>query len=160
MSFRASSRGEQRRRRPDVPSVRLEVGGLRLHRMLLAVQAPAACQGGAETLRWIERSYGWSRSATVTRDDHLYTGRESSPWRTTASPRRRCHVSNAGADAQALRTLQSRREIEPQGRLPPGADTPGTEDVSVAIDPATAHSQCARHVLHADEAVRPWAELL
>jgi hypothetical protein len=128
--------------------------------MLLPVRAPWAYQGGAETLRWIEGSYGWSRSATVTRDDHLYTGRKSSPWRTTASPRRRCHVSNAGVDAQALRALQSHREIEPQRRLPSGADTPGTEGVSVAIDPATAHSQRARHVLNADEAVRPWAELL
>jgi hypothetical protein len=140
--------------------VRLEVGGLLLHRTLLPVQAPGAYQGGAETLRWIEGSYGWSRSATVTRDDHLYTGRESSPRRTTASPRRRCHVSNAGADAQALRTLQSHREIEPQRRLASGADTPGTEGVSIAIDPATAHPQCARHILDADEAVRPWAELL
>jgi len=128
--------------------------------MLLPVRAPSAYQGGAETLRWIERSYGWSRSATVTRDDHLDTGRKSSPWRTTTSPRRRWDVSDAGADAQALRALQSHREIEPQRRLPSGADTPGTEGVSVAIDPATAHSQCSRHVVHADEAVRPWAELV
>jgi hypothetical protein len=128
--------------------------------MLLPVQAPGAYQRGAETLRWIEGSYGWSRSATVARDDHLDAGRKGSPWRTTAWPRRQCDVSDAGADAQALRALQGHREIEPQWGLPSGADTPSAEHVRVAIDPATAHSQRARDVLHADEAVRPWAELL
>lgn len=117
--------------------------------MLLPVQVPGAYQGGAETLRWIEGSYGWSRSATVTRDDHLYTGRKSSPWRTTASSRRR-DLSGRGADAQALRELPGDGEIESQGRLPSRPEAPSAEEVGVAIDPATAHSQCARYVLHAD----------
>jgi hypothetical protein len=96
----------------------------------------------------------------VTWGDHLYAGRKPSFRGTTASPRDWGHLSGASPDAQALRAIERQCQIEAQARLPSNTQAPSTEDLSVAVDPATAHSKCSRHVLYADEAPCPLAQLL
>jgi hypothetical protein len=96
----------------------------------------------------------------VTWGDHLYAGRKPSFRGTTASSRHRAYLGGGSPDAQALRPLKRQCQVEPQARLPSNAQAPSTEELGVAIDPATAHSKCLRHVLYADEAACPLAQLL